>query len=571
MSQLSVPVNDAAESRDATSPRSRPLWSDALHVFVLSSFAVAQPVYERLGQRLPFLIDQSITAVWCLVFVLSVGLPGTAALCEVLLNRYRRNARDVLHSLIVFVLLVLSSLLLCIHLEMVHGAVVLGLSLALAGGVTWWYFESRRVRAVVTLAAPGVLLFPIMFLMNYVSSQAVIGPSASRSAQWQPVPVVVLVFDEFCGATLMTPEREIDAERFPNFAALAKQSTWFRSATSVNPNTEYAVPAILSGRLPVMIYPPWPKDLPQNLFNVLHSVGGYEIAAFEPVTNLSPLSLSREIREPPTFWNQSMFLADILSRVYLFQIAPADYRSQLPPIPPIWFGWRDSDQVDRAAHRGVFRYGWSNHRVEQFQHFLRCFDESSDSTLLFGHFLLPHVPWCYLPSGNHYLPDNASWNLCIGPDGESSSEFAAAQNQQRYLLQVMFVDRLIGQLLSRLTETGLLDRCLLVVTADHGTSFRAGQNRRWLGEDNMDEILSVPLFIKLPHQSVGQVSDRAVESVDILPTIADVVGITLEGQADGWSVLDTSRAERPQLRSSTFLKTTLVDPVVIRTSRAPGR
>ena len=136
MSQLSVPVNDAAESRDATSPRSRPLWSDALHVFVLSSFAVAQPVYERLGQRLPFLIDQSITAVWCLVFVLSVGLPGTAALCEVLLNRYRRNARDVLHSLIVFVLLVLSSLLLCIHLEMVHGAVVLGLSLALAGGAS---------------------------------------------------------------------------------------------------------------------------------------------------------------------------------------------------------------------------------------------------------------------------------------------------------------------------------------------------------------------------------------------------------------------------------------------------
>ena len=39
--------------------------------------------------------------------------------------------------------------------------------------------------------------------------------------------------------------------------------------------------------------------------------------------------------------------------------------------------------------------------------------------------------------------------------------------------------------------------------------------------------MSVPLFIKLPGQTEGRIDDRNVESVDILPTIADVLGISI--------------------------------------------
>jgi hypothetical protein len=56
--------------------------------------------------------------------------------------------------------------------------------------------------------------------------------------------------------------------------------------------------------------------------------------------------------------------------------------------------------------------------------------------------------------------------------------------------------------------------------------------------------MAVPLFIKLPGQKTGAVNDRNVESIDILPTIADVLGITLTLPVDGHSILDDSIPER---------------------------
>ena len=54
-------------------------------------------------------------------------------------------------------------------------------------------------------------------------------------------------------------------------------------------------------------------------------------------------------------------------------------------------------------------------------------------------------------------------------------------------------------------RTGLYDRALVVVTADHGVSFRAGQKRRPLSDANLQDIAYVPLFVKLPHQKRGRI------------------------------------------------------------------
>ena len=61
---------------------------------------------------------------------------------------------------------------------------------------------------------------------------------------------------------------------------------------------------------------------------------------------------------------------------------------------------------------------------------------------------------------------------------------------------------LSARLLDRLAETGVLDQCLLIVTSDHGVSFRPGHSRRLPDPDNLADIASVPLFIKLPGQKV---------------------------------------------------------------------
>ncbi len=51
----------------------------------------------------------------------------------------------------------------------------------------------------------------------------------------------------------------------------------------------------------------------------------------------------------------------------------------------------------------------------------------------------------------------------------------------------MYLDRFVVQLLERLDETGLYDRSLVIVTADHGISFRPGGWKRHADATNVAE------------------------------------------------------------------------------------
>ena len=86
---------------------------------------------------------------------------------------------------------------------------------------------------------------------------------------------------------------------------------------------------------------------------------------------------------------------------------------------------------------------------------------------------------------------------------------------------------------------GLYDRALVIVVADHGLSFWPNEPVRVAEEKNWADILAVPL-VKVPHQRMSVVSDRNVEIIDVLPTIADILGAELPWVIDGRSVLESS-------------------------------
>jgi Sulfatase len=175
-------------------------------------------------------------------------------------------------------------------------------------------------------------------------------------------------------------------------------------------------------------------------------------------------------------------------------------------------------------------------RVDELQIML---DELSlsrtENVLFYNHQLLPHAPYRFFPSGAEYNRD--------GLDGWIVGEYwddqpwLVLQGYQRYLLQVGFVDTLIGRVLRTLDQAGIYDRSLIVVAADHGVSFRAGDGRRPVTKSNLADITNIPLFVKYPNQLRRGVDSRLVHSVDILPTIADVLGIELPWKVDGVSLL----------------------------------
>ena len=104
---------------------------------------------------------------------------------------------------------------------------------------------------------------------------------------------------------------------------------------------------------------------------------------------------------------------------------------------------------------------------------------------------------------------------------------AAERGYQRHLLQVGYADVMIGRLLRRLKATGMYDRSLLVVTADHGLSFHAGEPFGGRTRVTQAGNAFVPLLVKTPGQKRARVVSTPAQTIDVLPTIADALGIEL--------------------------------------------
>ncbi len=160
-------------------------------------------------------------------------------------------------------------------------------------------------------------------------------------------------------------------------------------------------------------------------------------------------------------------------------------------------------------------------RVFDFRREVAAIQPKEHPRLHYLHTLLPHVPWRLRPDGSIYAD--------IGLPGYFSKwdndEITARFGQQRHLLQLGFTDQLLGEYLDRLEEIGDFDRAIVIITADHGISFVAGERSRGVGELNVGGIAGVPLLLKEPHQTNGTVLSQPVQLIDVVPTIAALLEV----------------------------------------------
>jgi len=159
------------------------------------------------------------------------------------------------------------------------------------------------------------------------------------------------------------------------------------------------------------------------------------------------------------------------------------------------------------------------------------------------HSLLPHGPYLFLPSAKQ---TRRSFQDPIpgmnSPTGFGDS-FLSQHNHQRMLLQIGFVDRQLGRLFTRMRDNGTFDTSLIAITADHGMSYEVGvKDRRTVTRSNIDEIAPVPFFIKAPGQRRGRTDRSYVRTIDLVPTMADILNRRLPYRAAGRSAF--SRATR---------------------------
>jgi len=88
---------------------------------------------------------------------------------------------------------------------------------------------------------------------------------------------------------------------------------------------------------------------------------------------------------------------------------------------------------------------------------------------------------------------------------------------------ILYIDYCTGKFLEKLKAMDLYNNTLIIISSDHGESFENG----WRGHASAylgNATTNVPLIIHLPGQSSGKFLDTPAETVDILPTIIDIIG-----------------------------------------------
>jgi hypothetical protein len=512
-----------------------------LELFALCGLAITQPVLDLFGRAPQQFAFRGVQGWGIVAFVVVVALVPTAVLwlVELAVGAVSQRARWLIHVGLVGVLTAVIGLQ--VVAGVASGIVRVAAAVVLGVGAVVVYQRVAPARTWLAYMALAPVVFVGAFMLASPTSRLLTSPSAAPlvAGVARPAPVVMVVFDELPLASLVTPDGQVDRELYPNIAALADTSSWFRNTTTVSSSTWYAIPALLTGQEVVSGTVPVAADHPESLFTLLGDA--YDLNVVESVTRVCPSGLCASSSSAAVGGTSGLLAdaMDVMVQRLSFSGPDGDpVASLVEPVAAMDGGDDDGDELSVVAD-------FELNQPERVGAFLDGIVDSRPA-LHYLHILLPHVPFRYLPSGSLYdgpEPD-------LGRDGDTWADepWLTDLARQRHLLQVGYADAVLGSIIADLQAKGLYDESLVIVTSDHGISFQPGHPMRGLegqplDSDDLADLAWVPLFVKQPGQTVGQVSDANVLTLDVVPTIADVLGVDIPWQVDGQSVFGPARID----------------------------
>ncbi|MGI9602107.1 MAG: sulfatase-like hydrolase/transferase [Acidimicrobiales bacterium] len=546
--------------------------------------AVAQPLLSVFGDNPEFFVFVNARRVDTIVFaVLVIVVPPLVIFAvEAAARLIGPQWPGRVHVMMVALLVYLFVVQLISNPSPAVVAVVA--AAAVGGGAAWLYHRFggfrtwTRILAVVPLIAGASFLFwsPTGELFTAGATAPIEAEEVLLVEESEVPPVILLVFDEFPTRVLLGDDGEIDASRYPNFARLAEDSTWYRSHSTVSPRTDYAVPAILTSTEPRPVDPLFTEH-PDNMFRLFGET--HHLTVSESLTALCPPSQcgyapipppaaavdsAPEQAEPtdqPTAGFDADPLYDRLRDVFLDRVIPgrdasgsqADFEetfvgpeatttTTVVPSTSSTNSLPDPDADDNIAVEDF----WIRVRTapggqpERYQDMLDTIVPTDEPTLWFLHLLLPHFPWRFHPEGSEYGVPEGLGEL----DRDRTNLWVNEVNRARLDLQTQYLDLLLGEMLGRFDDVGVYDDAVVAVVADHGESFELDVLGRDFENGRPSDVLYAPLFMKVPGQAGGVVSDANVSVFDVLPTIAAASGLRVPWDTVGADLTAGDPTER---------------------------
>ncbi|TWU10913.1 arylsulfatase [Allorhodopirellula heiligendammensis] len=156
--------------------------------------------------------------------------------------------------------------------------------------------------------------------------------------------------------------------------------------------------------------------------------------------------------------------------------------------------------------------------------------------------------FCYAawtpPHGAYEIPDNS-------PYGERSW----TETEKNYAAMVALDDTDVGRVMQKLKDLGIDEKTLVVFTSDNGANAnfikRLGSTGQYRGYKRMlyEGGIRAPFIARWPGKiQPGSINDVQTTFVDVLPTIAELIGVPVPAGADGYSILPSLLGRERQVR-----------------------
>ena len=550
---MSTPEVSAPPTEAGGSTLKEALWA-YLNLGVLWTFAVAQPLFDLLKDNPEFFAARGSSGFDIISFsVLLVVLPPALLLAiELLAGLAGGPLRRGVHVVFLGALVALIAAQALKKSFDASDTVLIALSLAIGAGLAALWWRTEPVRAFLNVLSPAPLVFLALFLFSSQISEVAF-PEEAKARSIGGVtqsPIVVVLLDELPVNTLVDRQGRLDTVRFPGFGELARNATWFENAYTVYDSTERAQPAIMDGNLPERDKQPISSDHPNSIFSLFAKTHRMNVS--EEATAVCSRDLCEDTRLDESYGSRMGSMAEDLGLVWLHVVSPPDIENDLTSVSENWgnFGGDDeaaAEPVTSGTEMLNTRANLNSGRPARFEEWIDAIEPGRRPSLNLKHTLLPHVPWQYLPSGRLYR--RAPNDVIPGLSNQAYED----QGQldvlvQRHYLQTGFTDLMLRRLWDRLKREGMWDDSLIVVLADHGVAFPHRRERRRLNRQTAAEIAPIPLLIKAPGQKTGKVDDAYVETIDVLPTIFDLLNLDPKVKMDGRSAFSHEVQTRDELR-----------------------
>ena len=335
----------------------------------------------------------------------------------------------------------------------------------------------------------------------------------------------------------------------PNLLQLKKSGVFFKNAFSVGPATAFSFPAIVGS-----VYPYWfgikiSKDI-QTIDSMLKEYGyntafineanalltpffgyGRKLDFQDHFLSLSHAAVDRKLQntflesKSPHILKPMEFMRDIYMKL-------ADLRTR--NFARYVYGISNLLRLYLAGSSENFRerrnlYNTFRDKIVKFIN-----EDFKEPQFIWIHTIINHLPYLPYEETSKFSEREINHLNYRGLCGLINTRISK-KLKSLYIESLRKTDQLVGEIIDNLKKNDLLYNSLVIVTADHGEEFE----KTYVGHDpksSSDMLLHVPLVFSSPLQFKGKSISIPVSSIDILPTIADLLEMQIPHNARGKSL-----------------------------------